>query len=74
MEDGSLAPLSLTEGDGVLAISPWPFALPEVRLSWHGRRFAAGQKWMTETAMRASLAAAPSTALSARLVPGPGPG
>jgi hypothetical protein len=72
MEDGSLAPLSLTEGDGVLAISPWPFALPEVRLSWHGRRFAAGQKWMTETAMRASLAAAPSTALSARLVPGPG--
>ncbi len=70
MADGTLAPLALMEGDGVLAISPWPFAVAEVRLSWHGKRFAAGQKWMTETAMRASFAAAPTVALTARLVRG----
>ncbi len=70
MADGSLAPLSLTEGDGVLAISPWPFRVKEVRLSWRARRFGAGQVWMTEAAMRASLAAAPVEEVTARLVPG----
>lgn len=70
MPDGSLVPLALEEGDGVLAIAPWPFRVKEVRLSWRGRRFGRGQVWMTETAMRASLAAAPVEEVTARLVPG----
>jgi hypothetical protein len=70
MADGSLAALTLTEADGVLAIAPWPFAVPQVALAWRGRRFAAGTRWDDEAAMRADLAAAEVVALAARLVPG----
>ncbi len=66
---GSVA-LTLREQEGVLAISPWPFAVPAVPLAWRGRRFAPGTRWADEGAMRAGLAAAPDVALPARLVPG----
>ena len=62
--------LALTEGGGVLAIDPWPFARPELVLEWRGRRFAPGTRWTDEATMRAAFAAAPTERLTARLVPG----
>ncbi|MGK7868265.1 DUF3891 family protein [Falsiroseomonas sp. E2-1-a20] len=70
MADGSRVKLALSESDGVLAIAPWPFRLPEVTLHWHARHFAAGTRWTDEARMRADLAAAPQQAVAARLVPG----
>jgi hypothetical protein len=70
MADGSRVKLELTESDGLLAIAPWPFRLPEVSLHWHAQRFPAGTRWTDEAAMRADLAAAPRHPVTARLVPG----
>jgi len=67
---GGEVPLKLEEGDGVMTVSPWPFAGAEVPLSWTARRFAAGTRWTEEAAMRAALASAPVERVSARLVPG----
>ncbi len=66
---GGEAQLQLTEGEGVLAVSPWPFAVPEVALSWTARRLPPGTRWESEAAMRAGMAAAPLERLGARLVP-----
>jgi hypothetical protein len=70
MADGSLVPLQFREEAGVCAISPWPFAVPEVTLGWTARRFAPGARWADEAAMRGALAAAPVERVTARLVPG----
>lgn len=69
-DDGSLVPLTLHETDGVLAITPWPFAVPQVALQWHARRFAPGTRWDTAAAMQAGLDAQPCEVLTATLVPG----
>lgn len=69
-DSGGMTPLALTEGDGVLAVTPWPFATPEVVLSWRARRFVAGTRWTDEAAMRAALAATPAELVTARLAPG----
>lgn len=67
---GGEVPLRLAEGDGVLAVAPWPFAAPELRLAWSARRFAPGTRWRDAAAMRAGLAAAAWDRIEARLVPG----
>lgn len=67
---GGTAQLRLVEGDGVLAVAPWPFRLPEVRLSWTARRFAPGTRWESEAAMRAAMRAAAFERIEARLVKG----
>jgi hypothetical protein len=68
---GGEVPLAVAErGAGVLAVAPWPFAVPEVPLAWTARRFAPGTRWGDEAAMRADVAAAPVERLSAVLVPG----
>jgi hypothetical protein len=68
LADGGEVALKAEEGDGVMAVSPWPFLAPEVPLSWTARRFAPGTRWETEAAMRAGLAAAPVERVTARLV------
>ncbi|MBU8539809.1 DUF3891 family protein [Falsiroseomonas tokyonensis] len=70
MADGSSVKLALSEGNGSIAIAPWPFRLAEVTLTWRARRLPAGAQWTDEAAMRADLAAAPVQPVSARLVPG----
>ncbi|MGG5885783.1 DUF3891 family protein [Falsiroseomonas sp. HC035] len=70
LADGGRVKLALRESEGVLAIAPWPFRLPDVTLHWHARRFEAGTRWTDEAAMRADLAAAPQHLVTARLVAG----
>jgi len=70
LEGGGEVPLRLEEGDGVMAVSPWPFAVEKVALSWTARRFRPEARWDDEAAMRAALAAAPVERVTARLVPG----
>jgi hypothetical protein len=68
---GGEEPLRLAEAEpGVMTVAPWPFAVPEVALSWTARRFAPGTRWGDEAAMRAGYLAAPLERLTARLVPG----
>jgi hypothetical protein len=67
---GGTAQLQLVEGDGVLAVAPWPFRVPEVALSWTARRFPPGTRWESESAMREAMRAAPFERIEARLVPG----
>lgn len=67
---GGEVPLRLAEGDGVMSVTPWPFAVPEVGLAWSARRFAPGTRWQDQAAMRAALEAAPVEQIRARLVPG----
>jgi hypothetical protein len=67
---GGEVPLKLEEGDGVMTVSPWPFAAAEVPLSWTARRFAPGTRWTDEAAMRRDYAASPAERVTARLVPG----
>ncbi|WP_372622938.1 DUF3891 family protein [Falsiroseomonas sp.] len=67
---GGEVPLRLEEAEGVMTVDPWPFALPEVALSWTARRFAPGTRWTDAGTMRAALEAAPAKRISARLVPG----
>jgi hypothetical protein len=67
---GGTAQLQLFEGDGVLAVAPWPFRVPEVALSWTARRFPPGTRWESESAMREAMRAAPFERIEARLVPG----
>lgn len=67
---GGEVPLRLAEGDGVMTVAPWPFAVPEVRLAWTARRFAPGARWGDQATMRAALEAAPVERIAARLVPG----
>jgi hypothetical protein len=71
LEGGGTVPLKLEEGDGVMSVSPWPFTMPEVRLSWTARRFAPEARWADEAAMHAALEAAPAERIGATLVPGP---
>ena len=68
LAEGGAVPLDLCERDGVVAVSPWPFGAPEVRLEWRARRFAPGTRWSEEGAMRAALSAAPVVRATARLV------
>jgi hypothetical protein len=69
LEAGGEVPLRLAEAEpGVMTVDPWPFARPEVALSWTARRFPAGTRWESERAMRAGLAAAALERVSARLV------
>lgn len=70
LAEGGTARLELEEGEGVLAVRPWPFAVEEVRLQWRARRFAPGVRWEDEDAMRAALRAAPVELCGARLVRG----
>jgi hypothetical protein len=70
LEAGGEVPLRLAEGDGVMTVAPWPFALAEVHLAWTARRFAPGTRWSDAAAMQAALAAAPAERIAARLVPG----
>ena len=49
---GGEVPLKLEEGDGVMTVSPWPFATAEVRLGWTARRFGGDARWADATAMR----------------------
>lgn len=70
MADGGRTKLELAESDGVLRISPWPFRPAEVTLHWQARRLDGAARWSEAAAMQAALAAAPSVALSARLLPG----
>jgi hypothetical protein len=65
---GGTVPLRLEEGQGVMTVDPWPFAVAEVKLSWTARRFAPGTRFADSAAMRAGLAAAPALAVTARLV------
>ena len=67
---GGEVPLKLEEGDGVMTVAPWPFAVPEVLLQWTGRRFAPGTRWTEAEAMRRDYAAAPLERVTARLVAG----
>ncbi|MGG5809940.1 DUF3891 family protein [Falsiroseomonas sp. CW058] len=67
---GREVPLTLAEGDGVMTVSPWPFAAGEVPLAWTARRFAPGTRWREEGAMRAAFEAAPVERIALRLVPG----
>jgi hypothetical protein len=69
LADGGEVPLKLEEGDGVMTVSPWPFATAEVRLSWTARRFGKDARWTDAAAMRRDLAAAPVERIAARLVP-----
>jgi hypothetical protein len=70
LADGGEVPLTLAEGDGVMTVSPWPFAVPEVALDWTARRFGPGTRWTDEATMRRDLALAPVERLTARLVAG----
>jgi hypothetical protein len=70
VEGGGTVPLKLEEGDGVMTVSPWPFAAREVPLEWTARRFAPGTRWTEEAAMREALASAPVERITARLVAG----
>jgi hypothetical protein len=67
---GGEVTLQLTEGDGVMTVAPWPFAVPEVFLQWTGRRFAPGVRWTDAEAMRRDYFAAPLERVMARLVAG----
>lgn len=69
LADGTTVPLALEEGEAAMTVDPWPFAMPEVRLSWTARRFAPGQRWTDEAAMRAALPDAPVERIHAVLVP-----
>jgi hypothetical protein len=70
LDGGGTVKLRLTEAEGVMTVSPWPFALPEVPLEWTARRFAPGTRWQDEAAMREALAKAPVERITARLMPG----
>ena len=70
LADGGEVPLRLQEGDGVMTVAPWPFAVPEVALSWTAWRFAPGTRFASAAEMQAGLAAAPVERVAARLVPG----
>jgi hypothetical protein len=67
---GGETQLKLEEGDGVLRVSPWPFAPREVPLRWTARHFAPGVRWSDEASMRAAFFAAPVKTLEARMAPG----
>ncbi|WP_170984855.1 DUF3891 family protein [Roseomonas sp. AR75] len=67
---GGEVPLTLAEGEGVMTVSPWPFAAAEVSLCWTARRFAPGTRWTDEARMRRDYAAAPVQRITARLVAG----
>lgn len=69
LADGGEVPLRLEEGDGVMTVSPWPFAASEVELGWAARRFPAEARWTDETTMRAAFAKAPVERVRARLLP-----
>jgi hypothetical protein len=66
---GGTVPLRLEEGEGAMTVDPWPFLGDEVVLRWTARRFAPGTRYADATAMRAGLAAAPVTPVTARLLP-----
>lgn len=66
---GGEVPLRLEEGEGVMTVDPWPFAVREVALTWSARRFAPGTRWDDEGAMRAALLAAPVERITGRLIP-----
>jgi hypothetical protein len=71
LAEGGTLPLRLASaGEGVSALSPWPFAAAALDLTCPVRRLPAGARWSDEAAMRAALDAAPWEALGARLVPG----
>lgn len=67
---GGEVPLKLEEGEGVMTVSPWPFAVPEVRLTWTARRFGPEARWEDVDAMRRDYTAAPVERVTARLVAG----
>ncbi|MGG5822757.1 DUF3891 family protein [Falsiroseomonas sp. HW251] len=67
---GGEVPLKLEEGDGIMTVSPWPFATAEVRLSWTARRFRPEARWTDVEAMRRDYAAAPVERIAAQLVAG----
>jgi hypothetical protein len=69
---GGTVPLALAEREGVLAIDPWPFAVPSLTLTWRAQRFAPGTRWTEEAAMRRAMAEQPSEVLTARLEPAGG--
>jgi hypothetical protein len=68
LKGGGTVPLKLEQGEGVMTVDPWPFAVEEVRLSWTARRFAPGVRFADAAAMRAGLAAAPVERVTARLL------
>jgi len=70
LEGGGEVPLDLTEAEGVMTVAPWPFAVPEVALSWTARRFGKEARWTDEASMRRDYFAAPIERITARLVPG----
>jgi hypothetical protein len=70
LQDGGTEALKLDQGDDAIIVSPWPFAVPEVRLAWTARRFAPGTRWEDEVAMRADFGRAPFEAVKLWLVPG----
>jgi hypothetical protein len=70
LADGGSVPLRLTEAEGVMTVSPWPFARAEVPITWTASRFAPGTRWSDQAAMRADLLAAPQERITARLLPG----
>ncbi|WP_237214927.1 DUF3891 family protein [Falsiroseomonas oryziterrae] len=65
---GGEVPLRLEEGEAMMTVDPWPFAVPEVALSWTARRFGPGVRFKSEAEMRAGLADAPVEQVRARLV------
>jgi hypothetical protein len=69
LQDGGETPLKLEPRGDAIAVSPWPFAVPEVGLSWNARRFAPHTRWQDEVLMRADFAAAPFERITLRLVP-----
>lgn len=70
LRDGGEVPLKLEEGDGVMSVTPWPFAAAEVRLEWSARRFRPGARWSDAGTMRAALDQAKVERITARLVAG----
>jgi hypothetical protein len=66
---GGTLDLRIEEGEGALALDPWPFAARSVTLSWQGQRFAGGTRWADESAMRSALRAQPFETFTTRLQP-----
>lgn len=65
---GRLVTLSLRPEGGAVAVDPWPFGVPRLRVTADGR--ALTTPFASDDALRAGLAAAPAITVAIDLVPG----
>lgn len=65
---GGFAALALRPAGGAVAVSPWPFAAPRLRVTADGRALDA--PFASDAALRRGLDGAPAVAVAVELVPG----